>query len=137
MSAKQDLRMVGIGLIAGLLGGVVSSWVLVGAPAFAQKAPPQEKVLQAERFVVVDPAGKLRAVLGLAADDSLSLRLYDQAGKQRLALGVLADGSPSLLLKDPAGKPRAGLLVKADGSPSLGLYDQAGKQRLTLGILPP
>src|SRR5690242_7201059 len=113
MSTTQDLRMVGIGLIAGLLGGVLSSWFLGGAPVFAQKAPPQEKtppqekVLQAERFVVVDPAGKLRAVLSVAADDSFSLRLYDAAGKQRLALGILADGSPSLVLKDPAGKPRA------------------------------
>jgi len=80
MNTKQDLRLVGIGLIAGLMGSVVANWFLVGAPVFAQKAPQHEKVLQAEHFVVVDPAGKLRAILSLAADDSLSLRLYDQAG---------------------------------------------------------
>src|SRR5262245_62699881 len=49
MNTKQDLRLVGIGLIAGLMGSVVANWFLVGAPVFAQKAPQHEKVLQAEQ----------------------------------------------------------------------------------------
>jgi len=109
MNTKRDVLMVIVALAAGLVGGVVSSWFLMGAPVFAQKAPQPEKVLQAERFEVVDQAGKLRAALGTASDGSPSLTLADQAGKSRATLGIASDGSPGLQLYDQAGQLRAAL----------------------------
>lgn len=61
MNKKQYGLLLMVAVVAGLVGGVVSSWFLMGSPVFAQKAPEHEKVLQAERFEVVDQAGKGRA----------------------------------------------------------------------------
>lgn len=87
MSRSRDALMVMVALVAGLVGGVVSSELLRGTPIFVQKAPQLGKVLQAERFEVVDQAGKTLAALGTAPDGSPNLTLFDQAGKLRAALG--------------------------------------------------
>jgi hypothetical protein len=39
MNTKRDVLMVIVALAAGLVGGVVSSWFLMGAPVFAQRHP--------------------------------------------------------------------------------------------------
>ena len=77
MNGKQTVLIVAVALVAGLVGGVVASWFLMGAPVFAQKAPQPEKVLQAEKFELVDQAGKTRAGLRMAPNGRLGLDLYD------------------------------------------------------------
>src|SRR5713101_9007070 len=72
MSKRQYGMFLVVALVAGLLSGVVSSYFMVGWLIAAQKLPPQvveqsphtTKVIQAERFEVVNKDGKIRAILG-------------------------------------------------------------------------
>lgn len=60
----RDVLMVLVALVAGLVGGAVSSWVLVSRVMIVQTPPLPAEVIRAERFEVVSKDGKIRAVLG-------------------------------------------------------------------------
>ena len=64
MATKQYSLMIAIALIAGLVGGVVSSQFIGGQPAFARKTAYFKKVIEAEELRLVDKNGKTRAFLG-------------------------------------------------------------------------
>src|SRR3989442_7501235 len=81
MGKKQYLLTVVLAVVAGFVGGVGSSWFLMGAPVFAQKTPESAKVIQAEKFEVVDKDGKVRARL-----NSSGVGIADQDGKLRVTL---------------------------------------------------
>ena len=109
----------------------VGSVVLIGITALVLmgQAGPRHvfKIVQAEQFVLRDPSGQTRAVLGTVADGSAGLALYDRDGKDRAKLIVLPDGMSGLIAFDRDGKLRAGTGVTADGSPRLTLYDRDGR----------
>ena len=63
MTKKQYSLMLILALVAGLVGGVVSSQFLVGQPAFAEKKSKPQKVIEAQEFRLVNKNGKLRAFL--------------------------------------------------------------------------
>ena len=102
MDKKQYIMTVVLAVVAGLVGGVVSSWLFLGAPVFAQKTPQVAEVIRAERFWVVDQDEKLRAALSLVAGEP-SLFLYDKNGKRHARLGMVA-GEPRLRLWNKNGK---------------------------------
>ena len=87
--------------------------------------------VRARRLVLVDAAGRERAVLRMV-EDAPGLVLRDAAGKTRAVLDVDEDG-PGLALFDAAGKGCAGLGVHKDG-PVLRLFDVDGKTRAGLGV---
>lgn len=64
MNKKQYSLMLVLALVAGLVGGVVSSQFLMGQPAFAEKKSNPLKVVESEEFRLVDKDGKTRAFLG-------------------------------------------------------------------------
>jgi len=68
MDKKQYTLTVTLAVVAGLVGGVVSSWLFVGTPVFAQKTEVAW-VIKANRFTVVDEDGKERAALTLLAGE--------------------------------------------------------------------
>lgn len=88
--------------------------------------------VRAKRFVLVDDAGRERAMLDVLADGP-RLALFDAAGKPRAWLSVDKDG-PVLGLGDENGKGRVVLAVDEDG-PWLHLRDAAGKARVALSVL--
>src|SRR5712692_3127384 len=133
MSKKQYGLVLVVAMVAGLVGGVVSSWFLGGTPVFALKAPQPAKILQAERFQVVDRNGNIRAELGMMLDGTVSLLLADRTGKSSIHLFVLPNGDSSLALHDQAEKVRA-ILALADGEPGLSLFDKDDKIRTTLSL---
>jgi hypothetical protein len=59
-------------------------------------------VVRANRFIIEDETGKVRAVLGVT-DDEAGLILIDESDKTRAALSVGKDG-PGLALHDENGK---------------------------------
>lgn len=61
MSRKQHTLTVVLSLIAGLVGGMVSSQFFMGQPVYAEKKPTQEKVVRAEKFELVDKNNKVVA----------------------------------------------------------------------------
>lgn len=143
MNRKQCVSVVALALVAGLVGGVVSTQLFVGKPAFAEKKPPHEKVLRAERFLLVDKDGKMHGVLAVDENSSgfhPTLSLVDNTGMGRLTLTLDSSGSPSLYMHDKKGKCRVALfgeaeelsepLKKASGifaaGPAFTLYDKQG-----------
>jgi len=91
--------------LAGAVGALVT--LMFAGPKGAGKAA---QTIRAEKFEVVDKAGKVRAVLG-ASDDSSRLLLYDASWTVRIGMAVLKDG-PVLTLSNADGKPRTELNVE-------------------------
>jgi hypothetical protein len=89
--------------------------------------------VRARRFTLVDRQGSCRGSLGLSADGSPALFLYDQRAQPRVELVLEAGGAANLKLQDGEGEVTAWLSVGANGSPSLYLRGAAHQQRLTHG----
>jgi len=157
MSKAQFRILMLLTVVSGLVGGGVVSWLFPGRAVFAQGTAP--KVIEAQKFRVVDGQGKHRAWFGLLTDGGpilvladaagksrveLSLRnppehgpllaLYDATGQGRAWLSLLPDGQLDLGMSNAAGQQRAWLGLSQDGEPSLALSDAAGEQRAGLGL---
>lgn len=91
MSKNQHGMTVVLALASGLVGGVVSSQFFMGAPVFAEKTSEAAKIIQAEKFEVVDATGKVRGELGLRSDGVPILRLYDENGVPRVRFSPEGD----------------------------------------------
>jgi mono/diheme cytochrome c family protein len=72
---------------------------------------PPPRVVEAERFVLRDVNGQVRAELRLV-EGQPSLELFDDGGKRRLRFGLDSDGSARVLLYDKNG---AGPTVLTEG----------------------
>ena len=103
----QFLTLV-LALIAGFLGGIVSTQFFTGLPAFAEKAHHHPSALISGGLMVVDSSGKLRATLGPSGDGGVVLSMLDEAGVPRLTAKG-ADNTASLSLWDAEGRLRARL----------------------------
>lgn len=139
--------------IAGLLVLLVGATVLV----MGQARP--RRTLEAERFLLKDAKGRVRAELSMEFEDRPTLTFSDGKG---LPLVSLAGGDEPFLVLNRAGSNeqvslqanrlfyglglygaphgaaggiRAGLAVHTPG-PAVTLYDKEGKERTFLGMLP-
>jgi hypothetical protein len=145
-------RSVSLALtLAGLTVGAVG--LLAQAPSGASG-----RVVEAERFIVRDPAGRSRIELTVLGDGSPTLGLLDRDGVPRAVLGLAPDGTPALALlgrderarvtlslraggkagleiRDVDGRARAQLEVASDGQPELNFLDQAGSPRAAMGVM--
>jgi len=134
------------------LGGaglaLFSLFLLIGAGASGQRT------IEAESFIVKDPSGKVRAVLGTADPyNAPGLVMYDQEGHPNILLHLTGDGDPGLWLYekdtvratmnavgdrvhmqlyDTENRPRAVVTIRKDGTPSIELYDQDENVRSSL-----
>jgi len=91
------------------------------------------RVFEAQRFVLKDKDGNIRAEWGVEDNNAAVLALMDKNGARRAELSVEADGPAALALKDQDGRPFASLALKG-GQPSLLLYDRQGKVRAVLNV---
>src|SRR5262249_16335273 len=91
MSRTQQGMTVVLALASGMVGGVVSSQFLTGTPVFAERTPQEMKVIQAEKFEVVDKDGRVRGELGLRSDGGPILRLFDDHGTPRVSFSPKGD----------------------------------------------
>ena len=80
-----------IGLCAAL-GLVVASWIVLGRPS----AP---EYVSARGFLVKDPSGKTRAVLGVSSNGIASLALTDEENQPRVSIRVDGAGAPQVALR--------------------------------------
>jgi len=122
------------GLLAAV-GLVLGVWILAGTFGPTMAAAPAGgaavREVRANRFVVEDENGNVRATLDVGKDGP-SLDLRDENGKIRAMLTVWKD-RPSLDLRDENGKMRAMLDVGKDGM-GLHLRDEKGKVRVALRV---
>lgn len=105
MSRKQYSLIVLLALVAGFVGGVISSQIFVSRPIFPQKEPKPQKVVVAKKFRLVDERGVVRAALGLTAKGQPGLGLLDKKGIPRVVLGIGENSRPSLVMWDHKGNP--------------------------------
>ncbi len=108
----------------------------IGAAAFfgiaalfvmGQTKPDIAKVIDAEKFVVRDTSGAVRAVLGVNPDGNMGLEVRDRGGKAGVALGMGANGNPALRLDGKEAKTGIALGVRSDNSPAMEFYNNEGK----------
>lgn len=109
-------RRVGFLLVAGLLI----------APT-AQQAFSTGRAIEAERFVVRDEHGSVRAVLGVGIgssnrEEAVGLRLAARDGASRAELFLDFDGTPFLRLQDREGKVALQADVAPDDTPGVVLW---------------
>ena len=105
--------------------------LLIGAAVTMGQARPS-RTAEAEQFVVKDPQGHMRAMLGFSLGAPM-LNLYDKVGVTKASLVVGANGIPVLSLFDAAGNQTVSLANGEDG-PTLGLQEGAGRP-LSVGEL--
>ncbi|MDH3559180.1 MAG: hypothetical protein OEV25_16455 [Deltaproteobacteria bacterium] len=94
MNKKQYSLMLVLALVAGLVGGVVSSQFFMGQPAFAEKKSNPMKVVESEEFRLVDKDGKTRAFLGFGHSPiNRGQPRFELHGKEGFPLAVLGVSS--------------------------------------------
>ena len=158
MSKKQYSLMVVVAFVGGLMGGVLSSQLLMGQPAHADNKAKAQKIIEAEEFRVVDKDGRKRAQLMLTDLGSPALLLRDENEVIRLHVQLVPKGFPVLWFRDANGLLKASLallprgdvlltlgakesIVKENAAEifvgksgaNLSLYDGNGKLRTVLG----
>jgi len=110
-----------------VLAGLAAAALMGQARSRVEKRPPPPTSVEAERFIVRDPVGKVRAALAVEPDGSTRLVLHDRHGARRAVLAVGADGLPALSLVDADGRSeRAALAVESGGAARLLLRDGQG-----------
>src|SRR5205085_1620949 len=118
---KRNDRWISVAAAAlsGFLGGIVANQCLSPRPAMAETKPAKTpNLLAAQKFIVVDSNGRLRAILGASQDGEMSLTLI---GKDSASNADLTPQGLSFI--DGKGKLRAKLDVPERGEASLSLLD--------------
>lgn len=132
MNHKQFLLTLSLAVISAFLGGMLGVWFLMPQSVLAQDEP--QKVIEAERFQVVDSEGKVQSYFGLRSDDRSGIismsgpsPLLTLSGQEstRLHLGVI-EGQSLLIYTDENGTGRVQLGTTANGDPLLKLMNAKG-----------
>ncbi len=98
MNRKEYLGVLGVAVMAGLVGGIISGNFFQTVPAIqmepviAQEAAHTAKLITAEEFRLVDQGGWTRVVLGIDAEGTSGssepfMALYNKEGKVLLGFG--------------------------------------------------
>jgi hypothetical protein len=116
------------------VGGVLIISLVAGAAGAGSSADQVPQKLEAQSFVLRDPAGRTRATLGFRADGTPGFALLDEASKVRLALDICANGAPGVNLYSAEGRLLAAVAVRPDGSPAFGMFDSKGQVRASLDL---
>ena len=158
MNKKQFSLLLMLSLLAGLLGGMLTSQFFLGTPVLAEKKVGAQNIIVAEEFRLVDKEdkilstwgmyaggpgivlfgknGQFRAVFSLTSpDEGPILTFADNKGNHRATVGLGAERQPYVTLRDQTGNERISLSLDDDGDPYLALYDQAENERAVLGTM--
>jgi hypothetical protein len=98
---RSKLNYATMGFLAAMMMGCSNSAPIPAAPAPAQGQP---KVVEAERFVLKSPTGRVIATLDNAPDETPILALFDRNGKTRLQISLSPGGEPQIVFSDKEGK---------------------------------
>jgi hypothetical protein len=95
-----------------------------------------EKVVEAERFIVRDKDGKVRLWMGMNPSGTPSLTLFDKDQKSRLMMILAPDGKPEIVLRDESGRGGVGIGSTRDGAMVLSISDKDGRAYVSLSLAP-
>ncbi len=158
MNKKQFGLLLMLSLLAGLVGGMLTSQFFLGTPVLAEKKVGAQNIVIAEEFRLADKEGKILSTWGMYAGGpgivlfgkngqfravfSLTspaegpvLTFADNKGNHRATVGLGAERQPYVTLRDQTGNERISLSLDDDGDPYLALYDQAENARAILGTM--
>ncbi len=123
---NRQLRRLCLGCLIG-----ASLLTTLGARQVAKNGP---KTVEAERFLLRDKQGRMRAILDMAPDRGPILAFYDEKGKNRIVLDMDQQGNPALNLFDERGNSRTALGVELPKrGVGLSVYDENNNPRVILG----
>ena len=114
--------IVGLCLVSALIGGVIGGWMDRTGPVAAQDQAATPRVVSAEEFRLVDPAGRVRAVLEMSMPGQPALTLRDENNVARVSLSI--SDETGMAVRDVDGKTRLVLSVDQEGTPSLVVRDR-------------
>ncbi len=115
--------LVGMSLLSGLLGGLLGAVLMTGSLVIAQSAPSDvPDVISAHEFRLIDPAGRLRAILDFSDNGQPYLQFKDEFDIDRVWIGISSDSG--VAAHDVDGKTRLILGVDEEGKPSLVMRDR-------------
>jgi hypothetical protein len=109
---NRQLRWIGMILFLGAIGAIVGSTKL-------NLSRPE---LSAQRFLLKDAKGNVRAVMGLQHDGSPQISLLDAAGKDLIVMRTTLDENAVMTFYD-RGRERIALSSNSDGSAVLNFLD--------------
>ena len=115
------------------------------------QAAPRTSTVEAQKFVLKDKTGKIRAMLGEGVDNEIGLLIYDGKQRPRAMIAVDDNDLPVIRVSDDAGRERvvldaiSGVRVEGNGprvvlgvqhgnEPALQLIDKDGWTRATLTL---
>jgi len=139
MKRRQYVLMVGLGIVAGFFGGLMSGCFFAGEPVFAGNASKHQKVIEAEEFRLVDSQGRKMGALEMVDRGNWpALTLWNGKGEIRAMLrlyGSLDEFQEArLVFFDPyLSEPRLEVGVKY-GISELNLYDRKGARLIVLSV---
>jgi len=85
MNRKQFLLTLLLAVISAFLGGALGVWLLMPQSVLAQDGP-QKQTIEAERFVLKDDQGRMRADLSMILPGP-ALKIYDAEGEMQTFVG--------------------------------------------------
>ena len=135
MRGTKSLAVLAGFVAAAVAGGAASVWMLSEKPAFAQAQSSVQKVVRAERVVIVDGGGKERARFGISENGAASVEFFGEDGQEtRVSLGTDPNGVPVLHILGKDGKAQATVSMAPGSKPFLSLSDETGTPRVMLLI---
>ena len=124
---EKQLRVLRLALGAMVLA--------VGGMALTAWTMPQEQIVTAEKFMVLDADGIPRGMFGLLADGaSVGMMFTDLGGTARMEVGVDPNGSPRVAVMDDQQRLRAEIGMSDDGSARIVLADPSEIARASLSV---
>jgi hypothetical protein len=117
-------------LVAGVAGGFGS---LIHLACFsAPVSASSEQAIRSSRFELVNPRGKVTAVLDSDSGGAARLRFFGEEGATNVEIKDYA-----VRINGPDNKPRIQLIVGPGGKPILEMGDEASQQRIRMGVIQP
>lgn len=144
MSRKQYISLVVLALVAGLAGGMVSSWFFSNQLVFAREATkkaavisPELRVIMAREINLLGLDRKPRIKLAVDENGEPGLHFYDEKGRYRAGFSI-GQGTPALTMRDKSGlRLQIGLtrlMSTEDEWPTILLMDNKGVERVILAL---
>lgn len=124
MNKKQHTLTVVLALVAGLVGGIISSQLLIDQPVYAEKKPAHEKLVRTEKLEIVDEEGKVYARLKQEGGMAF-MRLQSDKNfvnfmvSRNLAMMAIVEQDSSMMN-----------VVVDESGPSLSMFDSGQKRRI-------
>lgn len=121
---RENRRYRRFGIVAAAIAVVIAT-----AGAFRDAVP---KEIKARSFVVVDEAGRERAIFEAGPEGRALMVFLGKDGKMKAALGEEKENAPSLILFNPKEIGTARFIIRDDGNPDLSLSDSTETVRVAL-----